>query len=62
MFLKILYTATFSIWLVTFYSIATIIDDFSTQTLSCLFSTMAIFSLSTLIAHWYEKRVNERSS
>ncbi len=56
MFLKIVYIATFVIWVAAIAIIATKDGGFEAQMPLCILSTMTIFGISTLLVKWYEKR------
>jgi hypothetical protein len=47
------------VWLVTFVTIAKLVDGMSNQIITCMFSTMVIFSIATMFVKKMEK--NQRT-
>lgn len=59
MLIKSIYIATFVVWAISFFTIASFGGDFSSQAPLCIASTIVIFSVSTFIVKRIEKNAKE---
>ncbi|MGE4399650.1 MAG: hypothetical protein AB7D29_09035 [Campylobacterales bacterium] len=59
MLIKSIYIATFVIWAISFFTIASLGGGFGVQAPLCIASTIVIFSISTFVVKWLEKGKNK---
>ena len=55
MSVKIVYAATFIIWAISFFTIASLGGGFGAQAPLCILSTIVIFSIATFVVKRLEK-------
>jgi hypothetical protein len=56
MLIKSIYIATFVIWAISFFTIASLGGGFGAQAPLCIASTVVIFSVATFVVKQIEKR------